>query len=356
MNNQTAATPSVIEQLEPRKLFAGTPAGNVFSQTNLVSNGPVAAAHTDADLKNPWGLAISTAGVWWVADNGTGNATLYDKTGNKLSPTVKIPGGGGAAALPTGQVANTSSAFMIHKGTKSAPAEFIFAGEDGGISGWSSKVNATNAILAVDNSASGAVYKGLTMGSVKHKPRLYATNFRAGRVEMYDGAFKRISSKTAFKDNNIPAGYTPFNVQNLNGLIYVTYALRDSTGAGDVAGRGHGFVDIYSTSGVLLRRFVRGKYLNSPWGLAIAPASFGPFAGDVLVGQFGSGVITAINPKNGKLVGILNKADGTPVHNQGLWSLTTSTSSDIYGTTDALYFTAGPNDEADGLFGTVQIA
>jgi uncharacterized protein (TIGR03118 family) len=354
--NHTIGTFSVIENLEPRTFFAGTPAGNVFSQTNLVSDGFVSAAHTDADLKNPWGVALSSAGVWWVADNGTSKATLYDKNGNKLSPVVNIPGGGGAASTPTGQVFNTTGAFVVHKGTKAAPAQFLFAGEDGGISGWSSTVNATNAVLAVDNSPAGAVYKGLAMGSVKHKPRLYATNFKAGRVEMYDGNFKRITSKTAFKDNKIAAGYVPFNIQNLGGMIYVTYALRDSTGTSDVAGRGHGFVDAYTTSGVLVRRFVRGKYLNSPWGLAIAPSRFGPFAGDVLVGQFGSGVITALNPKTGKLVGILNKSDGTPIHNQGLWSLSASTSSDIYGSTDSLFFTAGLNDEADGLFGTIQIA
>jgi uncharacterized protein (TIGR03118 family) len=345
----------LIEALEVRKLFATTPAGNVFTQTNLVSDG-APAARVDADLKNPWGMVLSPGGDWWVVNNGTATATIYDNSGNKLSPVVGIPGGGGKTALPTGEALNTTSSFVIKSGSKSSAAEYLFAGEDGGISGWSSSVDNTHAVMAVDNSAAGAVYKGLAIAAVKGKPRLYATNFKSGRVEMYDGAFKRITSKTAFKDNLLPAGYAPFNVQNLGGLLYVTYALRDSSGTGDVAGRGHGQVDVYSPSGVLMRRFVRGKHMNSPWGLAMAPKDFGPFAGDVLVGQFGSGVITAINPKTGKLVGTLSKADGTPIVNDGLWALSVGTSGDIYSSGSALYFTAGPNDEANGLFGSIQIS
>jgi len=345
---------STVESLEPRRLFAGTPAGNVFTQTNLVSDGFVTAAHTDTDLKNPWGMASSPVGPFWVSDNGTSKTTLYDGAGNKNSLIVSIPGCGGMASAPTGQVFNPTSAFKVTKGNATGPATFIFVGEDGGITGWNAEVDATNAVMAVDNSAVNASYKGVTMGTVKHLPRLYATNFASGRIEMYDGSFKRIGSKIAFKDNLIAAGYVPFNVQNLNGLIYVTYALRGSNGD-DVGGRGHGYVDVYSTSGVLLRRFRHGTFMNSPWGLAVAPSSFGPFAGDIIVGMFGSGRMAVMNPGTGKFMGFLDKADGFPIQNDGLWAIRTGNGGSG-GDTDKLYFTAGPNDEADGLFGSVQIS
>ena len=344
---------STIETLEPRQLFAGTPAGNVFTQTNLVSDGFVTAAHTDPDLKNPWGMSFRPDGPFWISDNGTSKTTLYDGAGNKNSLVVNIPGGGGADSAPTGQVFNPTSAFKVTKGSTSAAATFIFVGEDGGITGWNPEVDPTNAVIAKDNSATSASYKGVTIGTVKHKPRLYATNFASGKIEMYDGSFNRISSKTAFKDSLIPAGYVPFNVQNLNGLIYVTYALRGSNGD-DVGGRGHGYVDVYSTSGILLRRFRHGTFMNSPWGLAIAPSTFGPFAGDLIVGMFGSGRMAVMNPGTGRFLGFLDKPDGFPIYNAGLWAI--ARGNGTIGDKDKLYFTAGLNDEADGLFGSVQIS
>jgi uncharacterized protein (TIGR03118 family) len=341
----------MMESLEPRALFAF--AGNVFTQTNLVSDGFVSANHTDTDLKNPWGMARSAANLWWISNNGSSNTTLYDDAGNKQSLTVSIPGGGGQPSAPTGQVFNATNAFMIKKGSASAPATFIFVGEDGGISAWNASVDDTHALLVVDHSSADASYKGVTIGSFKHQPRLFAANFASGRVEVYDGAFSVASKKRMFRDPSLPAGYAPFNVENLNGLIYVTYALRGPDGD-DVGGKGHGFVDVYSTNGVLLKQFVHGKYLNSPWGLAVAPASFGPIAGDILVGQFGNGTIDVFQPKTGKFLGTLNNAQGVPVTNPGLWALATI-KDDIY-SDGALYFTAGLNDEADGLFGRIDKA
>jgi len=196
----------ISERLESRMLFAGIPEGNVFAQTNLVSDGFVAAAHTDPDLKNPWGVASIPGGPFWVADNGTSKSTLYDSTGVKQSLVVAIPGGGGGASFPTGTVYNGRNAFNIVKNQSTGPAQFIFVGEDGAISGWNAAVDATNAIIAVDNSASGAIYKGATIGLYLHHPRLFATNFHSGKIEMYDANFTRIGKKRRVRRSAHPGG------------------------------------------------------------------------------------------------------------------------------------------------------
>jgi uncharacterized protein (TIGR03118 family) len=341
-----------IERLESRQLFA---AANVFAQTNIVSDGFVAAQHTDADLKNPWGISFLPTGPFWISDNGTHKTTVYDDTGTKIL-SVNIPGGGGEDSAPTGQVQNPfSNSFMITKNGKTAPATFIFAGEDGGITGWNDTVDEANAVMAKDNSAAQASYKGLAIGILKHHPMLYAANFHTGVVEMYDGTFHRLKQHSSFADPTLPAGYAPFNVQNLgNGVIGVTFAKVGPTGD-DVAGRKHGVVDLFSTSGVLLRRMVRGNYMNSPWGMQIAPAGFGPFAGTLLVGMFGSGRIAAFHPKTGKFLGYVNDNTNLPIHNDGLWALQFGNGGSA-GPTTTLFFTAGLNDEADGLFGSIEAA
>ena len=352
-SSRRVAPHAVCESLEARRLMAAVPAGNVYHQTNIVSDGAVTAAMTDPDLKNPWGVSFLPSGPLWVSDNGTSKTTVYDSTGNKVL-SVNIPGGGGAASAPTGQVANTSGAFVITKNGNSAPATFIFAGEDGGITGWNQSVDEANAVMAKDNSASQASYKGLAIGILKHKPMLYAANFHSGQVEMYDGTFTRVTRKGAFVDPHLPAGFAPFNVQNLGfGLIGVSFAKRGTNGD-DVAGRGHGVVDLFSTSGVLLRRMSRGNFMNSPWGMTLAPADFGPFAGDLLVGMFGSGRIAVFHPRTGKFFGYLDDSTGMPVHNDGLWALQVGNNG-LGGSSKTLYFTAGLNDEADGLFGSVDV-
>lgn len=343
------ASNSFVEPLEARQLFS-----TVYHQTNLVSDGAVAAAHTDPDLKNPWGVSFLPSGPWWISDNGTSKTTVYDSTGNKVL-SVNIPGGGGQDSAPTGQVQNPfGNAFMITKNGVTKPATFIFAGEDGGITGWNDQVDEANAVMAVDNSVNQASYKGMAIGILKHKARLYLANFKTGVVEMWDGNFHHLKQHSAFADPNLPAGYAPFNVQNLgNGIIGVTFAKVGPTGD-DVAGRGHGVVDFFSTSGVLLRRMRRGTYMNSPWGMTLAPSTFGDFAGDLLVGMFGSGRIAAFHPKTGKFLGYVNDNTNLPVHNDGLWALSFGNGGSA-GSTDTLFFTAGLNDEADGLFGKIEV-
>lgn len=341
-----------IDRLEPRRLLSATPAGDSFTQTNIVSDGAVPATHMDPNLKNPWGISFLPGGPFWISDNNAAMASVYDAAGNKVL-SVNIPGGGGMPGTPTGQVQNPTGAFVISKGSASRPATFLFAGEDGAITGWNGSVDDANAIIAKDNSLSGAVYKGLAMATLKHKPILYAANFNTGQIEMYDGAFQRVTRKGAFVDPHLPAGFAPFNVQNLgDGLLAVTFARQDAPKHDPVAGRGHGVVDLFSTSGVLLRRMRRGNYMNSPWGATFAPSGFGPFAGDLLVGMFDSGRTAVFHPKNGKFLGYLDDAKGNAVQNDGMWALQFGNGGSG-GDPGTLFFTAGLNHEADGLFGSL---
>ena len=342
-----ASVSTMIEALEPRKLFS------TYAQTNLVSDGFVSAAHTDVNLKNPWGIAFSASEPFWISDNGSGKTSVFDASGD-TELTVSIPGGGGGTAGPTGQVANTSSGFVISKAGQSAPATFIFAGVDGAITGWSENVDPSNAVIAADNSAASAVYTGLAIGTLKHKPILYTADFHNGVVAMYDGNFHHMKQHSAFSDPDLPAGYAPFNVQNLGeGIIGVTFAKVGSDGR-DAKGRNHGIVDLFSTNGVLLRRMARGNELNSPWGITFAPADFGQFSNDLLVGMLGSGRVAAFQPKTGKFLGYINDSTNLPIANPGLWAITFGNDGSA-GSSDTLFFTAGLNNEADGLFGKIDL-
>src|SRR5882724_2642219 len=259
-----------------------------YEQHNLVSDGAVSADLVDPALVNAWGLVASATSPWWVADNGTGLSTLYNgNTGAKVALTVSVPG------APTGIVFNSGPSFVVASGTTSGPARFIFASEDGTISGWNPAVAATQAVVGVDNSAGGAVYKGLAIASTAAGVRLYATNFHAGTVDVFDAAFHPVPG--AFSDGALPSGYAPFGIRNLGGTIYVTYALQDADQEDDVAGVGHGFVDAFDTQGNLLRRVASRGRLNSPWGLAVAPSDFGEFSGNLLIGNFGDGHINAFD-------------------------------------------------------------
>jgi len=321
-----------------------------YEQHNLVSDGAVPADLVDAAaLVNAWGLVSSPTSPWWVADNGTGLSTLYNgNTGAKVSLTVSVPG------APTGIVFNSGPSFVVTSGTKSGPARFIFASEDGTISGWTPAVEATQAVVGVDNSAGGAVYKGLAIASTAAGDRLYATNFHAGTVDVFDAAFHPVSG--GFTDADLPPGYAPFGIRHLGGTIYVTYALQDADQHDDVAGVGHGFVNAFDTGGHLLRRVASRGRLNSPWGLAVAPADFGTFSGDLLVGNFGDGHINAFEPghfrRDGEVRprGELHAADGRPIAIDGLWAIAFGNGA-AAGPTNALFFTAGPIHEEHGLFG-----
>jgi len=324
---------------------------NAFRQTNLVSNVPGMAQFTDPDLVNPWGISASATSPMWVSDNGAGVTTLYRGDGVKVALTVIIPPAGnssaGTSGTPTGTVFNGSGAAF--RGDR-----FIFATEDGAIAGWQPAYGAT-AVIGKDNSLTGAVYKGLAIDG-SGSPHLYAANFHAGTIDVFDSAYNQVTLAGAFSDPKIPANYAPFNVQNLGGTLYVTYAMQDADRHDDVAGRGHGFVDAFDVNGNFLSRLVTHGQLDSPWGLAIAPASFGKFAGDLLVGNFGDGHINVYTLAKGNFRGWLRDvATGGPITIDGLWALRVGNGGPgpNGGDPNAVYFTAGINGEQDGLFGTI---
>jgi uncharacterized protein (TIGR03118 family) len=314
-----------------------------FRQTNLVSDGFVPAPLIDPSLKNPWGISSSRTSPMWVSDNNAGVTTLYTGAGAKVNLTVTIPGQGGTQGSPTGTVFNGNS-------TEFRGDRFLFATEDGTIAGWNG--TGTVATTEVDNSAPGAVYKGLAIGFDGVVDRLYAANFRAARVDVFSTDYSPAGS---FSDPNVPKGYAPFDVQNLGGVLYVTFAKQNAQKHDDVAGPGHGFVDRFDLYGHLLDRLVSRGQLDSPWGLAIAPASFGALAGDLLVGNFGDGRINAYTLAEGDFKGALRSTNGSPITIDGLWALRVGNGGGGAngGDPSAVYFTAGLNHENDGLFGTI---
>jgi len=286
-----------------------------FVQTNLISNMPGVAQITDASLVNAWGMSFGPTTPVWVSNNGSDNTTLYrgGTTGvpfAKVPLTVTIPDG-----APTGQVFAGGSAFMVG----GAPAFFIFASEHGFIDAWQGGLSPITMAVQVA-AVPGAEYKGLAISTGTGGSWLYAANFAAGKIDVFDSSWTLQNWKGAFKDSHIPSGYAPFNIQNLGGMLYVTYAKRGPTGD-DVAGAGHGFVDVYSTTGKLVKQLVSRGRLDSPWGLQIAPAGFGTFRGDLLVGNFGDGRINAFNPATGAWLGTINDTNGNPLAVEGLWAL-----------------------------------
>jgi uncharacterized protein (TIGR03118 family) len=337
-----------------------------FTVTNLVgSDSTVSAPQTDPNLVNPWGISEPPTGPFWISDNGAGLASIYSVTPSSVTvnaiPPITIavpPGQTPGTASPTGQVFNSfasDGAFTLQDGS---PATFLFATEDGTISGWNEQAG-TQSILAVneaDNPADGdeaqglgAVYKGLAIAQSNNGPVLFAANFRHGTVDMYDKNFDLVKS---FTDPNLPAGFAPFNVQVLDGKLFVTFAMQDSAKHDDVAGAGNGFVDEFSLGGKLIQRVASNGPLDSPWGLAIAPDSFGKLAGDLLVGNFGDGTIDAYNLKNDKFQGQLTGSDGKPIVIGDLWAITPGNGG-AGGSANTIYFTAGVQNEAHGLFGSI---
>ncbi|MGF6442027.1 TIGR03118 family protein [Paraburkholderia youngii] len=345
----------------------------------LVSNVAGAAPKVDGVLQNAWGIAFSPAGSpFWINDNATGCSTLYDGEGTKvttLQVAIPLPGNvipAGAChpvlpksppnptpAAPTGIVWNPSSAFLV-PGTK-IPAVFIFATEDGTISAWAGGLNpANNAVIAVDNSsnpsaASGAVYKALVFGVNAQGGFLFATNFRSGRIDVFgpngsDGLFTPATTDGGFVDPNIPAGYAPFGIANIDGDLFVTYAKQNKEKHDDDAGRGRGFVDVFDTDGHLLRRFASRGTLDSPWGITRASFAFGRFSGKILIGNFGDGRINVFD-NDGGFVDQLENEFGNPLAIDGLWTLTLGGGRNS--SPDTLYFSAGPNKETNGLFGII---
>jgi uncharacterized protein (TIGR03118 family) len=329
-------------------LAAESGGGRRYLQTDLVSDVAGLAAVADPNLVNPWGLSVGPTGAWWVADNGTGLSTLYDGAGAIQSLVVTIPNPPGVPdpSAPTGTVFNGSTDFAVAAGK---PAKFIFDTEGGTIVGWSS---GTSGVLMVDNSST-AVYKGLAIGQINGANVLYAANFKAHTVDVFDATYQPMKlSGNAFRDELIPPNYAPFNVQSIGGSVYVAFAQTDPGSIDEVDGQGRGFVDAFSADGVLQRRLEWGVWFNAPWGIALAPSGFGRFSGMILVGQFGSGKIAAFDPSDGRFRGMVRVGQGKALQIDGLWALAFGNGSTA-GPTTTLFFTAGPDNEAHGLFGTI---
>jgi uncharacterized protein (TIGR03118 family) len=342
---------------------AGPAYAGSYKSTNLVSD--IAGANqTDPNLVNPWGISASPTGPFWISDNGTGLASVYAISGttvtNPLVVTIPPPPGSpaGTVAAPDGNVFNESrSGFLVSNGTASGSSVFMFATEDGTLSGWSPSVDLTHALVAVDNSAvdpsdaqhRSAVYKGLAIASTAQGTFIYAANFRGGFVEMYDSDFTLVKT---FTDHTLPDSYAPFGIQTINGKLFVTYAKLNSKKHDDVAGPGHGFIDTFDLNGNLLSRFAAHGALNSPWGIALAPANFGDFSNELLVGNFGDGTINAFDVSTGTFLGQLEDASGSPLVFNGLWGLRFGNGGSA-GPANTLFVTAGINHEADGLFASI---
>jgi uncharacterized protein (TIGR03118 family) len=338
----------------PLAAFAGAAharsAANVYAVNRLVSDGSVTpAASADASLVNGWGLSLGPTTPWWVSDNGTNDSTLYGGDGSKVPLTVSVPGG------PTGTVFNGNAAdFVVSQDSKSGAARFLFATEAGTILGWTPSVNGTAAVVGADRSNVGAVYKGLAIAS----DRLYATDFHNGRVDVFDASFNRVTTPGGFKDAKVAKGFGLFGIQALDGNIFVTYAKQDAARHDDVAVPGKAFVDEFTADGRLVARVVNdGKKnapLDAPWGLALAPSNFGVFSGELLVGNFGNGRISAYSKHGSRWLfkGQLRGADGAPIAIDGLWALAFGNGS-AAGPTNGLYFAAGPTGEQHGLFGSI---
>ena len=316
-----------------------------YSQANLVADTPGLANHTDSQLSNPWGVALFPGQPFWIANNNGGTSTLYDASGNKNALVVQIPTASVnpcAVGCPTGIVASTFGADF-------GGAQFIFDTEDGILASWSQGTTATK---VVDNSASGAVYKGLALLSTGSGNFLLAANFRSGKIDVFDGAFHPATLPGSFSDPSLPAGYAPHGIHILNNQVYVAYAVQDGPKHDPVPAAGNGVVDIFDTNGTFVRRFASGGALNAPWGVTLSPANFGQFSNAVLVGNFGDGRINAYD-SGGNSLGQPNDTGGNPITNPGLWELLFGQTS---GDADTLYITAGGADQTHGLFATLQAA
>jgi uncharacterized protein (TIGR03118 family) len=325
---------------------------NLYTVHNIISNVQGAADHTDPHLKNGWGLDSVGGSPWWVANNHDDTSTLYTAAGGINSLVVTVAGG------PTGLVGNVGGAnsFQVTKGATTARAAFLFASEDGKIRGWNPSVDPTVAQVGY-SSPDGASYKGLAIAALQTGDRLYAADFANAKVDMLDADFGLVSDDTTFVDPTLPDGYAPFGIRVLAGKVFVAYAKQDEEHEDEVAGQSLGFVDAYSTDGAFEGRVATRGQLNAPWGLAIAPVEgFGRFSGDLLVGNFGDGQINAYEPAdNGSFEyrGTLRGSDGKPLTIDGLWAIEFGRMGNN-GSPDTLFFTAGPNDENDGLFGSIK--
>jgi uncharacterized protein (TIGR03118 family) len=321
-------------------------AENLYSVHLLQSDVPGAAAATDPDLVNGWGIAASATSPWWVSDEGTARSTLYNgNTGAKSGLVVTVAGG------PTGVVFNGSTDFKVDAGSGLLGSRFIFATEDGQIAGWNGVGTAAIGALATPD----AVYLGLAIGSNEGANYLYAANFTAAQVDVFDKDFAPADLPGGdFTDPGLPDGYAPFGIQNIGGEIFVAYALQNEDGDEEVAGEGFGYVSAFGTDGSFHGRVASAGELNAPWGMAIAPSNFGKFSGALLVGNFGDGRIHAFrNGEDGwEEAGVVKGTDHRPIEIDGLWGIGFGNGANA-GPTNTLFFAAGPDDETHGLFGSI---
>jgi uncharacterized protein (TIGR03118 family) len=356
---------SLMSVLAPSAAFA-----QQYNRTDLVSSIPgdgtnVLNGH-DTQLVNSWGLTRSAAGPWWISDNGTGLATVYNGVGNKaLMVTIPVPSGMNQHSSPTGVVANGTTDFALPGSTA---AKFIFVTEEGTIAAWN---GGAAAVIVKDNSPKKAVYKGCTIAEWNGKHFLYVTNFHSGEIEVYDSTFQpvKLDEQTFLRDrdnsrdldrdrdgddrNEDHRDFAPFNIQAIGTNLFVTYAKQDADKHDEVDGAGLGFVNVFTTGGKREARLQTGPWFNAPWGIAMAPGEFGEFSHSLLVGMFGSGQIAAFNPANGRFIGLMKKADNSTLTIDGLWALGFGASNANSGAYNTLFFTAGPNHENDGTFGTL---
>ena len=336
--------------------LAAQPRTDVYLRHNLVSDLPAHAEVRDANLVNPWVIATGPSTPFWISDNGTGVSTLYDShgrpfpSGSALVVTIPPPTGSTSHSAPTGIAFNSTTSFDLPSGGK---ALFVFSTEDGTIVGWNLS-DGNNAVLKVDNSSSGAVYKGIAIAHKATGDFIYATNFHAGTIDVFDATFAPAGS---FTDTTLPPGFATFGIATINGNLYVTFAMQDADKHDDVPGAGNGFVDVFTPDGALATRLISNGSLNSPWGLAVAPAGFGAFSNALLVGNFGDGTIHAYNPTNGTPLGTMLEPSGRPMTILGLWGLIFGNGGNG-GDLGVLYFTAGipgPGQVEDhGLFGQIR--
>jgi uncharacterized protein (TIGR03118 family) len=348
-------TNQLLRALVLSSAFVGCLSANAYLVHNLVADQPGIADHTDPNLVNPWGNAFSATSPFWIGNNGSGTSTLYDGTGTpNAAIVVQIPSPSGVAtggAVSGVMVNATATAFLLAPGAQS---QFAFCTEDGLIAGWNSGVDATHAKVLLDNSKNSANYKGCVIAiPAGGTPQMYVANFYSGKVEVYDQTMKPVAAP--FANPAIPASFAPFNIVVIGGKVYVAYAMPDAEKHDDVAGPGNGYVAVYDLTGNLLGPTISGGNLNSPWGMAIAPATFGDFGGALLVGNFGDGRINAYNPATGALMGTLNDTHGNPLSIDGLWALNFGNNGKNIDPA-TLYFTAGPGDESHGLLGSIQAA
>lgn len=348
-------TKLVFQCLMGATLLAGCPDDQqdlqVYEQTNLLSDLTSVAPNVDLDLVNPWGIAYGPNTPFWIANTGSATSSIVDGRGDLVGPR-KIE----TQAAPTGIVHNPTLGFHIRSGAARGPSTFLYATAQGLILGWSHHVDPERTVVAVDESASGSSYTGLAMARMGYRSLLYAADFGEGEIDVFDAGFMPAEGLVddPFFDPTMPSGYAPFGISTIDDLVYVTYARQDATGEEAVPGPGAGYIDVYEPNGRLVQRLHSRGELNAPWAVVQAPSYFGVFSDALLVGNFGDGRIMALDPDDGTMLGVLEDRRGEPIVIEGLWGMVFGNDR-MAGRSDALYFTAGIDDERHGLYGRVTV-